>query len=637
MDGKSGVAFRIASDRKMTNVKAFEWNPGMDLLAVLYGDASTLNVYRVVFEDGKMTKLFSDKIVDGTTLVWSPCGKYICVGEKTGKITVFDVEGGKYQRETLKQELVALDWVPVKSSADFRTGTESMLPLLSVPSTAASSEDSSVVSPDEDRMWSLLLVADENSLSIDAQASFSLAKITLPPGPPITSARLGLDLRSLSVIRGNKLTLFRIHRLAVRRQEIREAATLIQRGDFVCKYCVMILDGMRRTWNNATGPWLKKVKELTDSASIEEGRTIHQEILIASCRGMTNDKMGQFFKNTTESALNRMEKALMQAFEYINLVVTTRLMVAAQHLLILGNDLLSRADAPAYAYTGLSPSLCQEVLTKAKELATISETLLDALKNERSFIKIFFSVLVRLSNKVNSTNRSNDSKDISKKDLDCFVRKMTQGHSLTLKPVAAKLFDIFSGKPSLIRAIRNVLKSVRSVGKGVTKTLSTNFKKMKTLPLPLNRRDTHQAWFKDELIITWIENDQVVCIRVKPSAGGFEATYHKATLFSLGCNILLARAYAENEIVLVFSSQGLPFLTRIKLENIQFVEVEKCSTRVTPFDLIKIDLEIRQLPDGYQHSSDLSSSASRGVLSIFASKVKRFLTIDMDEASDDES
>ena len=68
------------------------------------------------------------------------------------------------------------------------------------------------------------------------------------------------------------------------------------------------------------------------------------------------------------------------------------------------------------------------------------------LKNERSFIKILFSVLVRLANKVNGSSASCEMKDVSKRDLDGFIRKMTQGHSLTLKPVTMKLFDVFSGK-----------------------------------------------------------------------------------------------------------------------------------------------------------------------------------------------
>jgi len=49
-----------------------------------------------------------------------------------------------------------------------------------------------------------------------------------------------------------------------------------------------------------------------------------------------------------------------------------------------------------------------------------------------------------------------------------------------------------------------------------------------------------------------------------------------------------------------------------------------------------LDSEVRRLPDGYLHASELRASPSRGVLSIFSKQMHRLLTVDLEEEPDED-
>eukprot|EP00397_Hematodinium_sp_SG-2012_P013981 GEMP01014206.1.p1 GENE.GEMP01014206.1~~GEMP01014206.1.p1 ORF type:complete len:340 (+),score=70.32 GEMP01014206.1:955-1974(+) len=338
--------------------------------------------------------------------------------------------------------------------------------------------------------------------------------------------------------------------------------------------------------------------------------------------------------------LVRLEKSIIQVFEYATMVITTRMFIAAQHLLLYFRDLKARVQCPAYTGIGLTEEHAEQLLTLAEDFLVTLDTFLDKLKTEWMFAQTLLTFLIQLSSKINNSNNSTQPRDISKRELDAFMIHMSEKRSLGFETITAALS--VDNETSLLHAAEQLAGSLRVLGGHIVTANSAHLSVLSTLPLPASRRDTSQTWFKNELIVTWIKNESagspaiIVRIQVVPTANGGEIIIQKAVLYGPGWNILLARMYTQNDISLVFSSQGLPFLCRLKLESLKFEAVPNCCAKVPRSQINRMDLEIRQLPNGYQHATDLRASPSRGVLSIFARKMRRFLTLDLNEESDEE-
>lgn len=310
----------------------------MDLLAILLSNRN-LNVYRALSEDDKM-KLFSKKVPGGRLLCWSPCGKFVCVGGENGgqsEITIYDVEGHHVRRQAESEHLSALDWVSVAfTSSDFRTGAELMVPLLEIPSPSACLEEDKPVTFHENQEWGFLVLANATSLSIYAQGSFPLVKLDVQQ--QLVSAKLSKDLRTLTVLHEDEIVLYDTRYLAVRRQELRETATCLQRADSVITYAREAISEVQRYWNAPVRDWINRVRFCHRSYGEKGWESAHPS------KDVHQDLLQWWFSNQAPSATvrkwlltdwdyDKMEKGIMQAMEYANRVVSTRVFVAAQHLI----------------------------------------------------------------------------------------------------------------------------------------------------------------------------------------------------------------------------------------------------------------------------------------------------------------
>merc|ERR1712232_1214585 len=76
-----------------------------------------------------------------------------------------------------------------------------------------------------------------------------------------------------------------------------------------------------------------------------EGCSVHEELLLTCCTGNPSDAVHAFLtRQTSPQQLSRLERTLMQAFEYVNLVACTRLQIAAQHILTILHELHASAS-----------------------------------------------------------------------------------------------------------------------------------------------------------------------------------------------------------------------------------------------------------------------------------------------------
>eukprot|EP00401_Gymnodinium_catenatum_P068841 CAMPEP_0117469242 /NCGR_PEP_ID=MMETSP0784-20121206/6589_1 /TAXON_ID=39447 /ORGANISM="" /LENGTH=170 /DNA_ID=CAMNT_0005263273 /DNA_START=46 /DNA_END=554 /DNA_ORIENTATION=+ len=139
-DADGPWSFRVFSDRKASDLEAFEWNASMDLLACLTAPPdSTLSIYRLLPED-QSPKLLSEKVTGiGTALAWSPCGRRVAVGDRLGGISIFDGESGAVLRTQRPHShpVAALSWVAAGTPSDVSgelRWSRMLPPLLAVPS-----------------------------------------------------------------------------------------------------------------------------------------------------------------------------------------------------------------------------------------------------------------------------------------------------------------------------------------------------------------------------------------------------------------------------------------------------------------------------------------------------------------------
>eukprot|EP00928_Gymnodinium_smaydae_P029978 TRINITY_DN22420_c0_g1_i1.p1 TRINITY_DN22420_c0_g1~~TRINITY_DN22420_c0_g1_i1.p1 ORF type:complete len:871 (-),score=167.21 TRINITY_DN22420_c0_g1_i1:60-2570(-) len=496
--GRGRGSFRIFSDRNAADLEAFEWNTSMDLLACLTAPPdSTLSIYRLLSED-RSPKLLSEKVTGvGTVLTWSPCGRKVAVGDRLGGISVFDGESGALLRSHRPhaRPIVALSWVAASRPSDAALDpplARMLPPLLAVPSAPSNmyaEVPESEAEPSDQLLndgLSLLVSADETGLLVvSAGGTLSLLKTVLFDEPwwarcmgapqlqdgqqastwSVRSARLSPDLRLLAVHMSHSaastepsssvsagcdevVVALDVRKFAVRRQELSQCWTMIERLLTTVSYAKQAVDALANVWRGAADAFAKKMRGLIEAAGMYDGpegesTSVHQELLVTCCTGCPSDAVHAFLsRQTSPQQLTRLERSLAQALEYVNLVTCTRLQVACYHLLASLQELLACAGwTRRFRAIGLDSTLLQGLLAHAKEFTALTEALLVESSQTRRFSRTLLHVLLRAAQRLAETPTAGGEAGAptpapTTEDMDDFIKRLEHGRSIELSELS---------------------------------------------------------------------------------------------------------------------------------------------------------------------------------------------------------
>ena len=713
---EGGSAFRVFSDRSASDLEAFEWNPTMDLLACLTAPPdSTMSIYRLLSED-QSPKLLSEKITGvGTALAWSPCGRRLAVGDRLGGITVYDGETGAvlHNRRSHEGAVAALCWVESGACAREDPAWLQMLPpLLSVPSApsnmfAEPREDA----PSFPTKFTLLASIDEAGRVVMAAWGTFPVQVQDLPGMRPFAVELSADCRCLAVLGRQSSTSPRsqgdltvlvldVRKLAVRRRELAQGAALVERLLAVVAYARQAVDTLANVWRSAVSTFVNKLRAFFDCLQAYSGgpdTDVHSELLFTLCTGNPSDALHAFLtRQTTPQQLSRIEKGLMQALDYVNLVTCTRLQVAVQHLLAIIQDLKACSSARRFQSIGLESELLRQLDTETLSFASMSEHLLLDCSKARCFVRTLFQLLLFQSQKLTESTEGTpsnrqESRVASSSDVDDFVEAVRERRSLELEEVTRRIGKAqaaTSEEESLVAQLAILAGTSEGLGKQLCATMARHSHVLaerhlqlappwqslrpelrpeavwSEVPSPrgLGRPVVHMVWedraeraegseahlpetLPERLRIFWCDGTdggaQLCFVRLHlevrargtPIQPELAMARLKANAAGSG-HFLLCRGYDKERVAVLLQDarQMTTQVCLIDLDAIPFRAEPPVMLAELPQGTVR---QSAPLPESYSWASAMRVMSQRGVCSVYSSRARRLLTLDMEADEDD--
>lgn len=276
------------------------------------------------------------------------------------------------------------------------------------------------------------------------------------PSPPRTPAGLGKQAMGLDRVgqyaaghEDGVVLVLDVRKLAIRRRELAQASRLAERLVAVVAYAQRGAETLAQVWRGAVEGFAAKMRSLAETVeahSTQEDTSVHRELLQACCSGGPPDALHAFLaKQTSAQQLARLERSLLQALEYTNLVVCTRLQVAGQHMTTLLHELHACAGwAQKFKAIGLEPSSLRATMAKAQDFSRFSELLLIECCQARRFVRTLFQILLGMAHKVSEAAASEAGHAggpgaPSREDLDDFMDRLQRCGSLELAEVTERI------------------------------------------------------------------------------------------------------------------------------------------------------------------------------------------------------
>lgn len=497
----------------------------------------------------------------GTALAWSPCGRKIAVGDRLGVVTVYDGETGAtlHVSRPHARPVAALSWAATEAVAPGDAPWSRMLPpLLAVPSsvggmyTEALDAEAAEAPEGATAAAGLLSSVDEGGLvvvsaggTLPLQAAQIVggagggAAATWPEGllegcgeaPCALAARrpravrMSPDLRCLAVLLGpvaadaepraeprtpprrhggaaaeGVVVVLDVRLLAVRRRELSVVAAKSERLGVVAGYVRRGAETLAQVWRNAAEGLSKKMRALAESIeaySVDDGRSVQDELLLACCTGTPSDALHMFLmKQTSVQQLARLERGLMQAVEFAALVVSTRLQLAGHHLVAILHEMRAYASWPQKCKAiGLDAAPLESLIASAEEFNRLGERLLIECSQARRFVRTLFQVLLRLAQKLADQGlAAPEAGQVAsvgaptREALDEFIDRLRAGASLDLAEITGRIGPASASTAaapgaSLTEVARRLVADAAGVGERVVAAVSSRTAVLACVPV----------------------------------------------------------------------------------------------------------------------------------------------------------
>jgi len=237
-----------------------------------------------------------------------------------------------------------------------------------------------------------------------------------------------------------------VRKLAVRRRELAQCSSMTERLISVVSYTRQAVDLLAHVWRGAAEGFANKMRGLVEAMEAygdQESVSIHDELLLTCCTGNPSDAVHAFLtRQTSPQQLTRLERTLMQAFEYVNLVACTRLQVAGNHILTILHELHTCASwAQKFKSIGLDVEPLQCLMSHTQEFIKLTELLLIECSQSRRFVRTLFQLLLRMAQSLAEQPAASEPGTAapSKEELDDFVAGMRARRSLELTEIGGRI------------------------------------------------------------------------------------------------------------------------------------------------------------------------------------------------------
>lgn len=239
-----------------------------------------------------------------------------------------------------------------------------------------------------------------------------------------------------------------VRKLAVRHRELAQCAGMCERLFASVAYTRLAVDTLAHVWRGAVDAFAGKMRAFSEAIQAHgglggAGDSIHEELLLTCCAGTPSDAVHAFLtRQTSPQQLARLERTLMQALDYVNLIVCTRLQVAGHHILTILHDLHACAGwAQKFRAVGLDVPLLRSLMAHTQEFNSLTEILLLECSKARRFVRTLFQVLLRLAQRFSEQPAVVEPGNSAptKEDMDDLIMRLQARESLELTEVTRRI------------------------------------------------------------------------------------------------------------------------------------------------------------------------------------------------------
>jgi len=278
-------------------------------------------------------------------------------------------------------------------------------------------------------------------------ASLSSAADPRSPGTPTCAPQTPMA-RQVSIEAYDEFVLvLDVRKLAIRRRELAQCSTMTERLVGTAVYARQAVDALAHVWRGAVDNFAGKMRALAqaidDYSTSGSPGSIHSELLLTCCTGSPSDAIQAFLtRQTSPQQLSRLERTLGQALEYINLVVSTRLQAAGQHLLTVLHELHACAGWPQrFGAIGLSTGPLRNLMSRTQDLLRLTELLLLETSQAKRFLRTLFQILLPLAQKLaeQPTAAEPGATAPSREEMHEFMARMRQREPMDLAEITARI------------------------------------------------------------------------------------------------------------------------------------------------------------------------------------------------------
>jgi len=241
-----------------------------------------------------------------------------------------------------------------------------------------------------------------------------------------------------------------VRTLAIRRQQLVRTAGVVEQLVAVIEYLRAGVETLGNVWHGTTHNFTNKMRGLigaveSSAAAGDAGSiSVHMDLLSLLCMGSPSKGVQDFIKGqTSPQQLLRLSRTIEQALGFINMTVSTRLQVAALHILTLTDDLLSHAGAEKYKVFGMMASQLDDLRTNASLFLEVVQDIVLQCSQARMFTKVLFQVLLQIAHRLAEPPLPHTA-DMgvptpSAEDVAVFIERMQSKKSVDLSELSERI------------------------------------------------------------------------------------------------------------------------------------------------------------------------------------------------------
>lgn len=422
-------------------VATIEWNPGMDLLATVFG-TKALTCSRLLSLQKVWHKQSSGKI---TSIAWRPDGRVLAIAAfndktKENVCTLHDVENGKKVNSIVKDKAItSVDWFQYVPDSNNESAKETKKISNSMATNASSDTFSHQLAHEQTQLSILVISTEDGRVSFHALGLFYLGYVVMhnESASKLVKTHMSSCLRYITSIVNTKhsnvtmssLKVLKLDTFNRRSNEILRVAKMYAKITDELEYLDDTMTAITTSWADVLAGLDSKLSTYCSRKNKRPNESrggytflSADELLQLLVIGNPSDNLEKFLTDMSDKGLKKLNNAIEQTCLRVQNLIVKNAQKCCYHL---HNDLnLLRGMSlwrERFEEVGLDDKFIvnsmRSVGSLVLKLTELQQVIDHSLKSTKSFFRWLISIAFRMSGEQNNSAVPNDINKTTQQDI----------------------------------------------------------------------------------------------------------------------------------------------------------------------------------------------------------------------------